>query len=750
MSILRIRSLLHKITYLIAFSYPGFAQNITNILGRVLDASTGEPLPAAYVSLNDSITKITDAKGYFKATISCLKKFSIAVTYVGYETFRATFSCRDSILTIRLKPKQITFNPVVITATRHEQRLEKVPVSIEVLTPQLIDQQPAISLDNIVNTLSGVQVTMRQITIRGASGWAYGVGSRTLPVLDDLPLSPPEAGDMRWFLFPEGLIDRVEILKGASSALYGSGAMDGIVHVTLKEPTRKPSGFINVFSYVYDNPPVPYWKWWQDPLVGYRFQGAVSTTLHKTGFLAYGEYNHFNSYKKEEWARRQRYILSLQRRIKKIKVKLTGHYLQSTQQDFFFWKRLDSAYIPFPGSIVVSNLRQAIIDPRITYLHNGGIHKLMGRFFYTARDTEEHKQVIVEYQYKRKYEITEKAVFWLTSGAQVIKGFIDRAAFFTEPHTQLNVAYYAHGEQSIPLKNDKELRVFAGVRLEGYRVDTMPVILYPVFRAGGNLQLAKATYLRASLGQGVRFPSIAELFTYYRLGPIYVLPEPALKPEKGWTAEIGMRQLISVKDDKIQGFIDIAGFWYEYEDLVEYRFGVQRVQNRPVLGFRPINVSNALVYGSEISAGSQYNFTKGYMRLWGGYTYITPINKNWKPGDRPQDRWLTFRFKHLVKVNYEIQWHNISAGLKYQYQSPILNIDDAFRIVVPDTKTLIDSFKLNFENLDAYIGYEMSKLNLHVQFYITNLFNKAVFFLPGNAWQPRTFWLKLKWSFGQW
>ena len=138
------------------------------------------------------------------------------------------------------------------------------------------------------------------------------------------------------------------------------------------------------------------------------------------------------------------------------------------------------------------------------------------------------------------------------------------------------------------------------------------------------------------------------------------------------------------------------------------------------------------------------------MRLWGGYTYITPINKNWKPGDRPQDRWLTFRFRHLVKVNYEIQWHNLSAGVKYQYQSPILNIDYAFRIVVPDTKTLIDSFKLNFENLDAYIGYGMSKLNLQVQFYITNLLNKAVFFLPGNAWQPRTFWLKLKWSFGQW
>ncbi|NPA34551.1 MAG: TonB-dependent receptor [Chlorobi bacterium] len=750
MSILRIRSLLHKVTYLIAFSYPGFAQNITNIIGRVLESGSGEPLPAAYVTLNDSITTITDAKGYFKAKLTCKQSYTVTVSYVGYETFKKSFSCRDTVITVKLKPKQITFNPVVITATRHEQRLEKVPVSIEVLSPQLIDQQPAVSLDNIVNTLSGVQVTMRQITIRGASGWAYGVGSRTLPVLDDLPLSPPEASDMRWFLFPEGLIDRVEILKGASSALYGSGAMDGIVHVTLKEPTQKPSGFINFFTYVYDNPPIEHWRWWQSPLGGYRLQAAASTTIKKTGVLAYGEYNHYNSYKKDEWARRQRYILSLQRRIKKIKLKLTGHYLQSTQQDFFFWKRLDSAYVPFPGSIVTSNIKQAIIDPRITYLHNGGVHKLMGRFFYTARDTEEHKQIIVEYQYKKKYEITDKAIFWLTSGTQIIKGFIDRAAFFAQPHTQLNIAYYAHGEQTIPLKNNRELRVFAGVRLEGYKVDSLPIILYPVFRTGGNLQLAKATYFRASLGQGVRFPSIAELFTFYRLGPIYVLPEPNLKPEKGWTAEVGLRQLLSLKENKIQGFIDIAGFWYEYEDLVEYRFGLQRVNNLPVLGFRPINISNALVYGVETSLGLQYNFPKGHTRLWGGYTYITPLNKNWTPTDRPQDKWLTFRFRHLVKANYEVKWRNITAGIKYQYQSPLLNVDDAFLIIVPDTKTLIDSFKLNFENVDAFVGYHIPKINLQVQLYVSNLLNKPIFFLPGNVWQPRTFWLKVKWSFGQW
>ena len=63
----------------------------------------------------------------------------------------------------------------------------------------------------------------------------------------------------------------------------------------------------------------------------------------------------------------------------------------------------------------------------------------------------------------------------------------------------------------------------------------------PVFRAGANYQLAEATYLRASMGQGFRFPTITELYMKGDIGPVNLYNNPSLKPESGWTSELGLK-----------------------------------------------------------------------------------------------------------------------------------------------------------------------------------------------------------------
>jgi len=66
---------------------------------------------------------------------------------------------------------------------------------------------------------------------QGGSGYSYGAGSRVLVLVDDLPLLSPDAGDVKWDYLPVENISQVEIIKGASSVLYGSSALNGIINV---------------------------------------------------------------------------------------------------------------------------------------------------------------------------------------------------------------------------------------------------------------------------------------------------------------------------------------------------------------------------------------------------------------------------------------------------------------------------------------------------------------------------------------
>jgi hypothetical protein len=69
-----------------------------------------------------------------------------------------------------------------------------------------------------------------QASIRGGSGWSYGAGSRVLVLYDDLPLLSAEGADAKWALIPMENIESMEVIKGAASSIYGSGALNGVIN----------------------------------------------------------------------------------------------------------------------------------------------------------------------------------------------------------------------------------------------------------------------------------------------------------------------------------------------------------------------------------------------------------------------------------------------------------------------------------------------------------------------------------------
>ncbi|SVC87663.1 uncharacterized protein METZ01_LOCUS340517, partial [marine metagenome] len=217
----------------------------------------------------------------------------------------------------------------------------------------------------------------------------------------------------------------------------------------------------------------------------------------------------------------------------------------------------------------------------------------------------------------------------------------------------------------------------------------------PVFRTGINYQLSEATYIRSSWGQGYRFPSMAELFISTNQSGLEIYPNPELKPESGWSAEIGIKQ--GVRFGNWMGYLDVAGFLMQYDEMMEFTFGPWGDPNtKPVfgLGFKSVNVGKTQISGIEFSTNGQGKINKNLtINILAGYTYMNPIsldlNKIYATAfdDTTQITYaisssdttvLKYRYKHLAKIDAEIIYKKVSLGSSFRYNDFMQNIDKIF------------------------------------------------------------------------
>ena len=102
---------------------------------------------------------------------------------------------------------------------------------------------------DVVGRTPGVTVIDGQANIRGGSGYAYGVGSRVMLLVDNMPLIRGDWGDINWNFVPLENAEQVEVVKGAASVLYGSAALNGVINVRTAWPIDSvPETKVQVFS----------------------------------------------------------------------------------------------------------------------------------------------------------------------------------------------------------------------------------------------------------------------------------------------------------------------------------------------------------------------------------------------------------------------------------------------------------------------------------------------------------------------
>ena len=224
-------------TFVLLFCVASFAQ--TTVKGTVNDAS-GLPLPGAnIIVVGTSTGVVTDFDGNFTLTVSQNPPFSIQVSSVGFETLSQEITKNNETLAITLNEGSF-LDEVIVSASRTPERIFESPVTVERFGIKDIKTSASADFYGGLENLKGVDVNTNSLTFKSVNtrGFATFANNRFMQLVDGMDNSTPALN------FPIGNlvgmietdVQSVELLPGASSALYGANAFNGVLFMTSKNP----------------------------------------------------------------------------------------------------------------------------------------------------------------------------------------------------------------------------------------------------------------------------------------------------------------------------------------------------------------------------------------------------------------------------------------------------------------------------------------------------------------------------------
>ncbi len=718
-----------------------------------------ETIPGVNVMADNQHGTTTDKKGNYWLNLPP-GNHKITFSFVGYSTQSITIKLRQTehlILNIQLKQEAVNLNTAVVSAGRYRQKLSDITLSMAVIKPDLIQNTNTLRMETVINRIPGIQVLDGQASIRGGGGYSYGAGSRVLLLEDGLPLLTADAGQIKWNFLPIENIGQVEILKGAASALYGSSALNGVINIRTKWPGLQPHTSLLAYSSFYDKPARTEMAWWWNghPMInGIRI--SHSRIIKQTDLVLGLDFLKDDGYRQDNFEKHLRMNAKVRHRSKQVKglsYGLNTNIQWQNTSDFFIWQNADSgAFLQIPGTTAPTYAFRFHTDPWVEYFDSkNNSHSLRMRYFKVsnrfATNPDKNSASALYYgQYLFHGKFFKKLD--ISSGFSESYG-ITRSTLYGN-HQSNNLALFLQADYQWSAR----LVSSAGFRWEDYRLDITDHESAPVFRAGINYHLASYTYLRASFGQGFRFPSVAEKYTATSLGSINVFPNPDLKPEKGWSSEIGIKQGFKIKN--WTGMFDLAAFWTEYHDMIEFTFGLYKPDSVIIpsihdLGFKSLNIGKAKIQGIEINLqGTGKLYGHVLLKAFAGYTYKRPLDLSL--ADSVKNKILKYRYRNSAKADMAIQYKAFETGISIRYNSFMERIDNAFEDkilgmeIFPGLKTYRQNHTQGNTVVDLRMAYTFLR-QLRISFIINNLLNAENMGRPGDIRPPRNFTLQLKWDY---
>ncbi len=778
----------------------------TGILkGKVTDGNSKEYIPGATIRLVNNLSKgtVSDIDGNYSMVLDT-GSHKLFCVFIGSVNDTFSVQINSNVITeknITLVSEAKFLQTIVVSSGKFDQKLEEMTVSMEVIKPTLINSKNTTSIETALEQVPGLTIIDNDPQIRGGSGFTFGVGSRVAVVVDGIPLLSGDAGRPEWNYIPVENIEQVEIIKGASSVLYGSSALSGVINVRSAYPRSVPKTIINYSVGNYSLPQSPAENWYNESIPGFTNLNFMHSRIVKKNldFVIGGNMNVDQGYigppppqtpvpdfakpeidtvytfsNKDMQKIRGRINVNLRYRSKKIPGLSFGinsnAMLNKTNMVFAWFNDSAGLYKGFPGAVFLEDQTLYNIDPFIRLVKANGItHSLVTRIFrsnniITGNQSNSGTMCYGEYQLQRIFKNLD---FTFTGG---VVGNLSqtKAAIYTSAGSPENKIVNASGYIQIDKKFWSILNVSGGFRYEYFKMNNLNSVVAPIYRVGASLQVLKYTYVRSSYGQGFRYPTITERYIKTKAGMFGVYPNPDLKPELSTNFEVGLKQ--AYKIGGVAGYLDIAGFYQKYQNTIEFLFGQWDSTSSFDAGFKFLNTGDSRIRGLDVSlvAGTPDEENKKYgVTALIGYTYIEPVcltpdsiyGRDYAFGGvgRPlsyknssmdtTDNVLKYRFKHMLKADLEFKIKKFNLGFSYRYYSKMQNIDKALEDIETLTSAVpfiddikgVQYWKTHYYSVifDARVSYRFNK-KMKLSLVCNNVFNVDYSLRPLKIESPRT------------
>jgi iron complex outermembrane receptor protein len=638
----------------------------------------GTPIRGAVVGIpGTTLYGVTDAAGRYRLAPVPAGEVRVRAAAIGYAPASATVTLAappppdSAAADFTLQPAPLELAPLDVVSTKLPRFGERGATSVAQVTEKDLDHRAVNTVDEAVDKAGGVQILNGQINIRGSTGYIQGLNSRVLLLVDGVPMNQGDRGGINWDLLPVDQIERVDILKGAGSSLYGSAAFGGVVNLTTRDVPTGVHARLRLTGGAYADPPHDEWRFrdWMGLQGGFDASGSYGTETvggrvaagarHSDGYREQDERDHWQLAGKGRWQASPRTRLDL-----------SGAWAVDRYQVPLSWcKRTGcddrgQVYQPFKVDTAGEGART---DSRKGYLAAQVRTVASERFAWQARASwlrthfTDLRDTTSEFGVANRFGAEVRAEAHPDSARTVLVGgeatfsgvtsdiFSGAAVAGTVgAHSQSEFGAYGEGEQRMGAG-----RLTAGARLDFLAVDggSLTAVLSP--RIGGTLPAGAGT-LRASLGRGFRAPTMAERFVHtYALG-FEVIPNPGLRPETGWSGEVGLTtpMLRAAR-------LDAALFWTEARDLIEPQLilVVDTITTDTTPKIRLQNVTRARIAGLDATLLAAP--IPEHLTAMLAYTYLDT---------RPT---LAFRPRHLLTLSadWTVGWAGLGLGADFRYAS---------------------------------------------------------------------------------
>lgn len=263
-----------------------------NVIGHVVDKTTGEHLAFVIVALKGTtIGATTDASGHYFLKNLPEGKFTLEAKYVGYKTQQIEVQTKKGEtlkINFEIEEDLVSLDEVVVSANRNETSRRLAPTLVSILDVKTFDRTNSFTLADGLNFQPGLRVEndcqncgFTQVRMNGLEG-AY---SQIL--IDSRPIFNSLSGVYGLEQIPANMIERVEVVRGGGSALFGASAIAGTINIITKEPTRNSAMLSHSLMTIggsssFDN--------------NTSFNASIVSDNQMLGIMAFGQKRHRSSY----------------------------------------------------------------------------------------------------------------------------------------------------------------------------------------------------------------------------------------------------------------------------------------------------------------------------------------------------------------------------------------------------------------------------------------------------------------------